>query len=477
VPNIVLILTDTTSRHYLGAYGSRGAITPHIDRLAQEGLLFENSYSSSPVCTPARGCIFTGVHAPVNGAWYNDATINRNVEIMGETFARAGSRVGYTGKWHLDGGLYFGYGKAQGGFPQRWWYDGKNYTDDLGPARTQQYRTWARAGWPDMRELAFEAEDCWGHRVTDRAIDFLRTAGDEPFLLCVAYDEPHGPFMAPREYLDAIDPDAFELRPNILTEVPGDKPEQQRILAEGHNNVEEDLRAYLRYYGACQAFQDAEMGRLLEVVDELHGDDTYVIFTSDHGEQMGSHGCWGKGPIMYEESVHTPLIVRGPGVPAGARTKALAGQVDLLPTFCDLAGVPVPAQVQGHSLAPVLRDPDASVNDVVFITYTLFGNDGEPSRDDEHDRSRLGQKAGRWFFPIRAVFDGRYKLAVNLLDTDELYDLQEDPYEMRNLIDEEETAAVRDRLHRRLLDELVATRDPMRCLEWARRPWAAADVV
>jgi uncharacterized sulfatase len=472
--NIVFIFTDTTNQHHLGCYGSRGAKTPHTDRLAAEGMRFDNSYSSSPVCTPARGCVFTGVHAVTNGAWYNDATPYSNVKMMGEVFAEAGCKVGYSGKWHLDGGLYLGLGKAQGGFPQEWWYDGRCYADDIGPEMEKRWRQFTRGGHESMLENAFAAEDCWAHRVTDRAIDFLEKAGDEPFLFVAAFDEPHGPYMCPREYLEAADPGGFEMRPNVHDSLDG-KPRHQRIAAAGHVNCEEDLRAHWRYYSACNTFVDDQVGRLVAAVDRLHGDDTIVVFSSDHGEQMGSHGTWGKGYVMYEENIKTPLIVRGPGVRAGGVSRALVGQVDFLPTFCQLAEIDAPAQAQGRSFAPVLRDPNAQTQDYLYVTYTRFGNDGVPSLDTERDASWLIEGRGRMseFYPSRTVLDGRYKLVVNLLDTDELYDLREDPYEMSNLIDDSLLGDVRTRLHEALLEQMQRTRDPLRSSAWVYRNWSA----
>ncbi len=471
--NIVFVFTDTTNRHHLGCYGCTGAKTPNTDRLAAEGVRFDNSYSSSPVCTPARGCVFTGVHAVTNGAWYNDATPYSNVKMMGEIFAEAGYKVGYSGKWHLDGGLYLGYGKAQGGFPQEWWYDGKNYVDDIGPEKAKQWKQFARQDWEGMLEMAFESEDCWAHRVTDRAIDFLEKAGDEPFIFVAAFDEPHGPFMCPREYLEAADPAGMEMRPNVGESLEG-KPRHQTIMAEGHNNVEEDLRNYWRYYSACNSFVDAQIGRIVEAVDRLHGDDTIIVFSSDHGEQMGSHNTWGKGWVMYEENIKTPLIVRGPCVTKGGVSKSLVGQVDILPSFCEVAGIDIPEQLQGKSFAPILKDPNVVTQDKLYVTYTRFGNDGVPSIDHERDGSFLTSHKGRRgeFYPSRVMLDGRHKLVINLLDTDEFYDLQDDPYEMQNSIDDPAYKDVRDALHDALLDQLQKTRDPIRSAAWVYRPWS-----
>jgi uncharacterized sulfatase len=391
--------------------------------------------------------------------------------MMGEIFAEAGHRVGYSGKWHLDGGLYWGYGKAQGGFPQDWWLDGKNFRDELGP---EKFERWHKQGktWEERLERALPKEDCWAHKVTDRAIDFLETAGDEPFLFVAAFDEPHSPFHTPREFLEQIDPAGFEPRPNVNANLEN-KPRHHRLLAEGHENSEDDLRAFWRYYAACNLFVDYEVGRIIDAVDRLHGDDTLIVFTSDHGEQMGSHWCWGKGYAMYEENTHTPLMMRGPGVTPGLVCDAPVGQVDLLPTFCEYAGVATPEQAQGQSLVPCLTDAQARPSEATLITYTRFGNDGEPKRFAEEDRSRLDRKPTQEFNPCRAAVDERFKLVVNLLNTDEFYDHQTDPYEMTNLINtgDPELSAARDRLHDWLLDEMVRVRDPMRCRGFRDRAW------
>jgi len=391
--------------------------------------------------------------------------------MMGEIVGKEGVRTGYTGKWHLDGGRYNGYGKADGGFPQDWWYDGTNYVEDIGPEKAAQWKQFTRSDWDGMLRLAFDEEDCWGHKVADRAINFLETADNDPFLLCVAFDEPHGPFMCPRRFLEAVDPSKLQLRPNIWDDLE-DKPQFRRIVAKGHVNSEEDLRAYWRYYAACNSYVDYEIGRILDTVERLHGPDTVVIFTTDHGEQMGSHGTWGKGYIQYEECLHTPLIVRGKDVAQNAVTDSLASQVDFVATICDLLNIPIPERTHGSSLAPIFRDPSIKVRDFAYFSHNRFGNDGESGRRyPDRTPETLYKKEKGAFYPMRGVTDGRYKLIVNLFETDELYDLQQDPYEMQNRITDPESAQVRDTLHTALITEMVQTGDPLRCTQWWERYW------
>jgi uncharacterized sulfatase len=202
------------------------------------------------------------------------------------------------------------------------------------------------------------------------------------------------------------------------------------------------------------------VGRVLETIDaETPG--AMVIHTSDHGDMFGSHGLYGKGPCMYEEIVRIPFIVRWPGVaPVGAVSHAPISHIDLVPTLLDFFGVPVPDLLHGRSLLAQMRDPAHRTNDRVFLEFNRF----------EVDHDGFGA-----FAPIRCVFDGRFKLVINLLDTDELYDLSTDPLELQNRIGDPVSVSQRARL----LDELIAwmnrTRDPLRGPHWVRRHWGRRE--
>ena len=465
--NVVFILTDTFNKHHIGAYGCSFAHTPNLDRLATDGLRFDRVYPGSPLCTPARGCIFTGLHAASNGCTFNDATPYRQVPILGEVLRDSGIDMAYTGKWHIEGsGEYLGDGKADGGFPEKWWYDGRNYADDMGPEREALWRRFNQGSWDELLERAFPEKDCWATRLADRAIEFLEQPHDRPFFLCVSMDEPHGPFMSPREYLEQSSAEDFEIRPNVRDDLQ-DKPAWHRFLTKGHRNVEEDLRFFWRYYSACCTYTDAQIGRIVDAVHQNHGDDTLIVFTSDHGEQMGSHGCWGKGYMMYEESAAVPLIVSGPGVPRGASHPHPVSHLELFPTFLEALALPADPRLHGHSLNPVFENPKTRLREHVMIGHERFGNDGRPGVDHRPNQP-IAQNKGE-YFPIRCVVDDRYKLVINLLETDELYDHQEDPYEMNNRIGDPAMTAIRDRLHQAMLEEMFRTRDPLRGACWIDR--------
>lgn len=455
--NFVFIITDSQRKDMVGAYGNPAMDTPNLDRLAQEGIRFENAYTTSPVCTPARGAIFSGMYPQVNGAWCNNTAPSRAIPLMGTVFSHYGYRVGYTGKWHLDGNNYFGDGEPGGGFEPDWWYDGKRYADDIGAEMFEAYRTSKTA--EELREAGFTEENIWGHRVADRAIDFLNQVGDEPFVLVASFDEPHGPFVTPPEYWEQVKPGDIPMPDNYFAPVY-DKPLLQRVQREQNGEIpwEQFAPRWTRFY-ACNRYIDREIGRVLDAIDATHKEDTVVIYTSDHGDMLGSHGLLVKGPVMYEEVANIPFIVRVPDGRSGAVSHELVSQMDIMPTLLDFAGIDIPETMQGVSFKPVLEEENASVRENVMVSFNRFAIN--------HDQ--FGS-----FYPIRCMFDGRYKLVINLLDGDELYDLQDDPGEISNRVDDPALAAVRDWLHDAILNEMDRSRDPFRSPLWGMRTWRKA---
>jgi len=454
--NFVFIMTDSQPRFMVGAYGHKGVDTPNLDRLASEGIRFDRAYTACPLCTPARASIFSGLHPQLAGAWCNNIAPHNNVALMGTIFRHHGYRAAYTGKWHLDGTSYFGDGEPGGGFEGDWWYDGKRYAEDIGREMFDKYRKVRTID--DLREGGFTEENCWGTRVADRAIDFLDTVGDEPFVLAVSFDEPHGPFVAPPQYWERFDPDSIERRGNFFAPLDRKPPIQQLQVDPGEELTwEEHIHGgWARAFYGCNSFIDRQIGRVIDAVDRLHADDTMIIYTSDHGDQFRSHRLTGKGPMMYEETCCVPFIVRAPGLGAGRTTNALASHLDILPTMLDFAGVERPDVLNGVSLRPVMDDPAARVRTHAMLSFHRFA-----INHDSHGE----------FYPIRCITDGRYKLAINLFETDELYDLAEDPWELTNRIEDGALAAARDELHDRLLDRMDAIRDPFRSWRWGSRTW------
>jgi uncharacterized sulfatase len=459
---VVFIMTDTQGANCVGCYDERAVGTPRIDRLAEQGLRFHTAYTSCPVCSPARGTLFTGLYPHSNGVWANELALGRDTWTLGQRLTDAGIHAAYTGKWHLSATDYFDTGQCPPGWDERYWYDGRNYLQDCD---SDEERLWTRQYHTpeEIRKAGFTRDDTFAAGVTDRARGFLREHGEEEFCLVVSYDEPHHPSIAPPPFCDMHQDYEFEIGPGAWDDLQ-DKPAHHRHWADVHardgawrsGTGERQGRYHVPAYFACNSFVDDEIGKVIDAVDR-HAPDALVIYTSDHGEMMWAHRISSKGPVMYEQITRIPFIVRGPDVPAGLVDRDPVGHVDVVPTILDYLGADRPPILQGRSLLPRLRGEEEAPDEPVFI---------------EFNRHNVGNHSYGGFKPIRCAVDGRYKLVLNLLHTDELYDLEADPHELENRIEDADLAPVRDRLHEALLEWMDRVRDPFRGPEWRYRPWA-----
>ena len=447
---VVFLMTDTQRWDMLSCQGIPAMQTPCLDRLAAGGVRFERAYTCQPVCGPARAAIFTGQWPHATGAWTNSAALGDNVRTLGQRLQDLGLHTAYIGKWHLDGSDYFGLGRCPDGWDPAWWYDMRNYLDELTPEERRKSRDSQL-----MEREHVPAEFTFGHRCSNRAIDFLKRHGGEDFFLTVSYDEPHHPFLCPDEFMkmhrDTVLPD----EPNLHDDLAG-KPEHQHAWAGPALEREPATRRQPRAFLACNSFVDAEIGRVIEAV-RRHAPDALILYTSDHGDMLGSHRLGGKGPAMYDEITRVPMIANWPGrIPAGSVCPHPVSHIDLAPTILDCIGAVPEAPLNGRSMKPALLDPQFRPHDIVFMEFGRY----------EVDHDGFGG-----FQPVRCVFDGRHKLIINLLSSDELYDLQTDPGELVNLIASPAHAPLRDTLHNGLLNWMNQTRDPFRGYYWERRPW------
>lgn len=451
---IVLIMTDSQRYDMLNCYRNTGLATPNLDRLAARGTRFEYAYTTQPVCGPARSCIFTGQYPHSVNGWTNGVALADNVHTVGERLSDNGIHTAYVGKWHLDGSDYFGLGKAAKGWDPDYWYDMRNFMDEL----TEQERRDSR-NTQKMFEKDFKPEDTFAHRVSDRAVDFLKNHGEEDFFLTVSYDEPHDPAICPKEYWQKYMNYSFPMSDNIWDDL-SKKPDYQRLWSAGIKKFIPDVpkdqfRLPVPGMAGCNEFVDYEIGRVLDALDE-YAEDAVVIYTSDHGEMLLSHGMVAKGPVMYDECARIPFLIKGPGISEGTVDLNPVSHVNITPTILDMMGVNIPQVIEGKSLVEELENSEMRVNDYIFMEFGRYEND-----QDGYGGLQL----------MRGVFDGRYKLAVNLLSTDELYDIENDPQEMNNLINHEEYSEIRARLHDAILENMNQTRDPFRGYYWECRPW------
>ncbi len=416
-PNIVIIYTDDQPQRSLGAMGNPAISTPNMDRLAAEGVLFENMFVTTAICMVSRASLLTGQHMIRHGVGIGFGGLDKplTAEQWRLTFPAllrsSGYRTAFLGK--------FAVGKP------------RTFDEQLCLPK-QEFDLWY--GFPQVITFRqnIDGRDRYVTTVMEeKATQFLKEQPrDRPFLLMLALKEPHGP-------LDMEDPDL----PRNLAKGPIARP--RTLSVEAFERLPAAVRQGLNSYEPRQdfftddtAFQkhmsqiyryisraDLAVGRVMAALREFGFErNTVVIFTSDNGSMEGAHRLVGKWN-MYEESIRVPLIIRDPRLPAATRGRRsqTALNIDLAPTILSLAGVPVPAAMQGADLQPILRDAKAKGRDDWFYQFDVVG----PSPRKDHPLPRCeGVHAGRWKY-IRYI--GTQPLQ------EELFDLSVDPHEERNL--------------------------------------------
>jgi uncharacterized sulfatase len=355
----------------------------------------------------------------------------------------------FIGKWHLAGTDYFDTGRPAEGWDKNYWYDMRDYLEELSLKDRVRSRDRKTAYDPTWTK-----EMCYGYRCTQRALDFLEKHGHEDFLLVISYDEPHDPSLCPIEFTQMYKNYTFPANPNLQDDLHN-KPEEQRVWAAPRLGHFIQPAHDPQYFGS-HTFIDSEIGRVLDKA-EKSSPGALLFYTSDHGVFLGSHRLTDKGPAMYEEITHVPFVAKWPGhIPPNSTSSALVSHIDISGTLMEFFGFEVPKTLEGDSMVAQLKDPASPGRKEVFIEWGRY----------EVDHDGFGA-----FQPIRCICDGRYKLTINLMTTDELYDLQRDPSEMSNLIDSSEHVSVRNDLHDRLLNWMNSSRDPFRGYYWGRRAW------
>lgn len=447
---IILIMTDTQRWDMLSCVTS-AIKTPNMDRLASEGVRFDRAYTVSPVSGPARSAIFTGTYPHSNGSWGNDMPLANTIKTVGERLSDNGFHCAYIGKWHLDGSDYFGNGICPEGWDQAYWYDMRKYLEEL----TTEERILSRL--PETNKNNIPAEFTFGHRITQKAIHFLEThKRDEPFFVTVSYDEPHHPFLCPEPFASMYEKYEWPKVPSHYDNLEN-KPFYQQLWAEGRQYENKDsLKITHPYFFGSLSFIDSEIGRLLDKIDQLYPN-ALVIFTSDHGDFLEAHSLKAKGPCVYDDVARVPFIVRWrDSIPRSEVSQVPISLISITPSILEAAGVTIPDVIEGKSILSVFKDPHKNVAEPVFMEFGRF----------EVDHDGFGA-----FQPLRAVFDGRYKLSINLMSSDELYDIENDPYEVDNLIEKDSFSNIRNSLHDLILEHMNETRDPFRGIYWNSRPW------
>jgi uncharacterized sulfatase len=457
-PNVLMILTDEHPVQTVSCYGHNWVNTPNIDKFAEDGTRFSRAYTSSPVCTPARAGLFTGIYSHNTGAWGNHLALGQDIKTIGHYFGNQGYRTVYIGKWHLDGLDYFGTGECPDEFEDVYWYDGRRHLDYLGEEKGQLWRSQKLDNVEKLVENGIDRDFTWGGQITNRAIKFLEEAegDDRPWLLVLSYDEPHHPWTCPPEFLQRFEDRELPIPETFGTEYEN-KPKLQRDWSKWLNLDKDRLKYNQKMNFAATEYIDSEIGKVLDKA--INFENTYILITSDHGHQLGAHRLMWKGPWMYEESVKVPFLFQGPGVKKNHIEEHIVSHIDFLPTLMELCDIPIPPILDGQSFAGIImkganfqEHPNRAI--IEFNRFQL-------------DRDDFGA-----FFPIRCIVNGAHKLVINLFDLDEFYDLEVDPFEQKNLINEPAYSQFRDQLHRELMDWMYLRRDAFRTPEWEQRPWS-----
>lgn len=469
--NVLLLFTDQHRLSGVGCYGPTPCRTPHVDRLAAEGVRFTQAYTVCPVCSPARGTIMTGLYPHTHGICCNVHNLGNSVhelrdrpELLSRRLQRAGYACGYSGKWHLGTDLTTAFCQPNTpSLPKDVGFEGQNFPGHGGGGfGYPEYREYlASGGWehklaePDPArpqtalggaELVGPAESTVPYFLAENTIamiDRFHAAG-RPWFIWHNNWGPHGPYFAPAEYVEPYRDVDIPPWPNYhwpSRTTPGGHfnkihPHHERM---GWDNWAESIR----YYYAFTTLIDAQIGRILDHLAATGVlESTVVIFAADHGETLGSHGgLTDKGYHHFEETHHIPMIIRLPQGRAGGRTvDAFVSLADVYPTVLSLAGAEHdPDAVHGTSLLPLIDGGADRWREHVVTEFS--GVNSIP----------LTQRTIRW---------GTLKYGYNCFGPDELYDLERDAWETTNLIDHPAYRDPARELRRRLLVWMEETADP-----------------
>lgn len=384
--NVLFIAVDDL-RPQLGCYGVKQIISPNIDRLAARGLLFERTYCQQAVCGPTRASLLSGVRPDTSKIYGNNTPVRKampDVTTLPEHFKNNGYETISIGKlYHHPSDDRQGWSKEPfraGTFPEGFW-KGRGYLTSTAITEMNMYNK----QFPAMkgRGPAFEAADVPDDSYPDgantvHAIKELNRLKDKPFFLAMGLYKPHLPFNAPKRYWDMYKPEDIKLADNPF--VPKNAPSYAMTSWGELRNYygipkkgpcsDELARQLIHGYYACVTYIDAQVGRLLDEFERLKLiDNTVIILWGDHGWKLGEHGGWCKH-TNFELDTHVPMILSVPGMKTdGRRTKALTEYVDIYPTLSEACGLDLPDHLEGHSMMPLLEDPERPWKKAAFSQY------------------------------------------------------------------------------------------------------------
>jgi choline-sulfatase len=427
-PNILIVMCDQLGAGALPVYGHPQVKAPNIDGLAARGTVFNHCYSSFPLCVPARLAFMTGKRCSNIAAWDNAAQLAPDIPTFAHYLRALGYRTCLSGKMHFIGP------DQLHGFEERLTTDicpsDFNWTADWDdPWRTMDWfhnmKNVKNAGIAE-RSLQQDYDEEVGFHAARKIFDWARQPDDRPFLLVASFTHPHDPYVTPKRFWDLYRHDEIDM-PRVPFIAPEKRDAHSRRLWEQYDRGELDIsdedvrKARHAYYGSI-SYVDERIGEVLAALQRTKLlDNTIVVFCSDHGDMIGERGLWYK-MSFYDWSARVPFIMAGPGIPAGRRVNSNCSHVDLLPTLVELAGGPpqegYPEPIDGKSLLPLLSAE-------------------EPERVAVSEIFSEGVAA-----PYVMLRKGRYKINFVEHDAPQVFDLQSDPDEIRDLAHHPGSAAV-----------------------------------
>ena len=459
--NILWITTD--HQQWRTIAGRSACRTPNIQRLVDGGLLFNRAYSPMPVCCPVRAMWMSGaypwhngVHTQVHSAPSLTRDMVPDVVTYSQRLKDAGYRLGFAGKWHAS----YRRTPLDFGFDEIAWPSG--YAKETLAGAPVQPPPPLPADLPELtytsvRQFAWpgsEPFDMWGYyegpverlpttRLADCAIDMLRrfAANRDPWHIAVHFPQPHDPYNPHRQYLQRYDPQDLPVPKSFYDTFEG-KPGMHRRESETWGQfTEDDVRqATAHFFAYCDQI-DEQVGRILDALEASgQAENTLVAFTTDHGDVLGAHHMWIKSWMPYEEVYRMPLVIRLPGRTApGSVSDCLVQTHDLPHTFLDLLGLPSLPHPDGRSLVPLFSDPNRGdwENAILCVGYGC-----------------------EFFVTQRMVITEKSKYVFNGFDYDEMYDLERDPDELHNVIEDRGYAAARGELRGKLYELMNRFGDP-----------------
>ena len=453
-PNVLIFLPDQQRYDTLGCYG--GSVhTPNLDKLASESFVFERAYVTQPICTPSRSSLMTGTWPHANGCTRNFLILDPKWRCLPELMDDADYQCGYIGKWHLGNELF-----AQHRFSE--WVSVENnprfqklVSEGRDPNVISDYSKFLYEHGlkprPDrdffdnrfVADLPIELSKA--RFLEGKACEFLRRHQAEPFVLVVAFFEPHSPYNGPLN--DEHSRDKVHVDATVDHQFGADMPLRYRLRQERdrerYGNPPERYREAKRNYYGLVTLIDLSIGAILAELKGLGlADDTIVIHTSDHGDMMTAHGLMRK-EVMFEESIRVPFLVRLPGQRRSHRVEQPISHIDFVPTILELLGESAQEQCSGKSFAPILKGESRPAQNV-FVEWSP-GRTPKVQKRTKLGRPRQINLALKESTRALITPDG-WKLCLRDKDKNELYNLREDPHELHNLFGRAEHKSIVSKL-------------------------------